>query len=114
MVTGRLLHYMGTFGACLMLKVSFVCGLVFASLERNDLWPGPRRADAHRAWIPVVAVHRFGIRSGLPVGVGADAVTAGAGRPPLGARLLKAFDSGPAGGTPTARPDSKERPWRPA
>jgi hypothetical protein len=29
-----------------MLKVSFVCGLVFASLERNDLWPGLELADA--------------------------------------------------------------------
>ncbi|WP_257786878.1 hypothetical protein [Streptomyces fodineus] len=41
------------------LKVSFVCGLIKISLERNDLWPGSGRIVASGAWILVVAVRRF-------------------------------------------------------
>ena len=44
------------------LKVSFVCGLMKISPERNDLWPGSGRIAASGAWIPVVAVHRSVIR----------------------------------------------------
>ncbi|MFF5479280.1 hypothetical protein ACFY5C_18320 [Streptomyces sp. NPDC012935] len=43
---------------------------------------GPPKAGA---WIPTVAVFPSETRSGLPLGVGRTAVSAGAGRPPPGA-----------------------------
>jgi hypothetical protein len=94
------------------LKVFFVCGPVVTGLERNDLWPGPDATKRPVAWIPVVAVPRSAIRSGLPSGVGVDVGPAGAGRPHR-ARTLP-VSAQPSGGPPPRVPTSKERPWRPA
>ncbi|GAA3231766.1 hypothetical protein GCM10020256_46670 [Streptomyces thermocoprophilus] len=87
------------------LKVFFVCGPVVTGLERNDLWPGPDATKRPVAWIPVVAVPRSAIRSGLPSGVGGGRGTRrcrptapGAHSPGLGTAER---------GTPTARPDQQ-------